>query len=210
MRLFQLLGLLTLLPAASFAAINASQTMVLQTGGTERARLNTEGIIAIRVSATYISVTYIEVPTPTGNNQPATKSYVDTAVAAGGSGRPTYMGTTSSTYVGGSIGSMMNANNVCNANYSGSRMMLISDLFKLNYSGATISTEGWTTCDKMTMDSNPRCAGVFALSSPNCQSGSTGSTLWSSTSGYAVTITTGEVWKQTICSTSFPIHCVKD
>lgn len=201
-----------LAPLSAFAAINASQTMVLQTGGTERARLNTEGIIATRVSATYISVTYIEVPTPTGNNQPATKSYVDTAVAAAAASRPTYMGITSATYAGtlggGTLTGVTRGNMLCAANYAGSRMLLSSDIPRTNFS-TPIASSGWFHCDVNTYDSGARCA-AYAFFQPgtNCN---TSNIDWNAPSSeYGLILLSTHAVSRVLCNVTYPIHCVKD
>lgn len=218
MRILQLLCLLTLLPAASHAAINASQTLVIQSGGTERARINTNGIETSRVSATYISATYIQVPTPTSNNQAATKAYVDTAVAASGSGRPTYMGVTGTSYNGalggGSIVGVQKGNILCNAAFAGSRMLATSEIHRTDFTTPIAST-AWIHCDIAGTNSagRPICMtypDISFTTAQNCSSSS--GVLWYETASgeYGLSMSSTHTVAKAGCQTAIPIHCVKD
>lgn len=205
----------TLTPLSPFAAINASQTMVLQTAGTERARLNTLGFETNRISTTYISATYIQIPNPTANNQAVTKQYVDTAIAAGGGGscttRPTYMGRTPSSYNGilggGSLSTFQKGNTLCAATFPGSRMLLSSEVARTDFT-TPIESSAWIHCDAVTYNgSSLRCA-----SFPDVLSGYVNCENWTETwsARYGITLGTNYLATGVGCNATFPIHCVKD
>lgn len=209
-----------LVPLSSFAAINASQTMVIQTGATERARINTNGIETTRVSATYISTTLVQASgTPTANNHLATKAYVDAAVAAAGGGRPTYMGATGSSYDGslggGTIMGVQRGNALCNAAYSGSRMLLSSDIAKTDFTTPISVSLGWVHCDILNgSGTSYECNGftnVPFAATPNCKSSST-TESWDTNSAtpYGMSLSNVHRTYRTTCNTLIPIHCVKD
>ena len=190
-----------LVPSLSHAAINASQTLILQTGGIERARINTLGFETNRVSTTYISATYIQIPNPTANNQPATKAYVDAAVAAGGcSSRPTYLGISSASSKGG-LGGILALNSLCTATYPNSRAMQVSDIIKADYSTTSLTTEAWINCDIM---GGSNCYGGGG--------GETNCTGWTSavSTQRGATVKTSGAMGNKFCDTSYPVHCVKD
>ena len=202
----------------TFAAINASQTMVIQTGAAERARINTNGLETTRVSATYISTTLIQASgTPTAGNHLTTKAYVDTAIAAASGGRPKYMGVTGSSYNGalggGSIVGVQKGNNLCNAAFAGSRMLFTSDIARTDFT-TPVATTAWVHCDMV--DVGGKCITYFNVSlgsgGVNCSSGVSVAAHWTETSagrnGHSLTSTHSV--DAAPCQTAIPIHCVKD
>ena len=127
------------------------------------------------------------------------------------SGKPTYLGVTSSTYTGSSVGGWHGANAKCIAEYgAGARMMTAEDITKLGRS-SDYPASGWIDCraNYYGPDAAYGCMGKSTAQvsylSIDC------SNFTSGVSSLAGTLlaTNGNVGVGT-CGTSYAIHCAKD
>lgn len=161
----------------------------------------------------------IKAATPVATNDVATKAYVDTAIAAASGGRPKYMGATSTSYNGTLGGTtpagIQRGHAKCDAQYPGSRMMLSEDIAKTDFT-TPVAVTGWVHCTSFMGDSNyQNCDGFYGVSlknNGNCHTGSPGRDWNFSDAGdvNGMTFSSTHIADEARCSTSLPIHCVKD
>jgi hypothetical protein len=129
------------------------------------------------------------------------------------SGAPTYLGVTATSYTG-NLGGFPGGNAKCVTDFgTGARMMSLGDVVRMGRS-TTFPATGWMDCRAEASFAMNDTAGAFACGSSTVN-GSTGnadcsSQMTASGSMYGfIMLSTGSV-SAAACSTSRPIHCVKD
>lgn len=192
------------------AGIHASGLNIVgtQTVGGEGRVIRMWGTTALYGSMTADGT--IKAATPVANNDLTTKAYVDTAIAAASSGRPKYMGVTSTSY-NGNMGGVFGPNTRCNATYPGSRAMQTSQIMKADYSSQSLTATGWILCDTFDVANAstefPNCM-VQPMASNKTKECENWTSDWSGANG--ITLPSTGLMTRTNCNTSLPIHCVKD
>lgn len=120
-----------------------------------------------------------------------------TVQTVGGGGQPSFSGLTTSTY-NGNRGGIFGMDQVCNSEYSGSRMLRFSEL-KYLYSVLPTTDDYYVYCDQ------PECNGSSSPNLHNCRGWNTGS------GSNATTISASGIMAYSAsCATALKVACVTD